>query len=78
MNFYVYKRGDPTTWPKPDCLVFVYDEAALVKYRDVYMNLCKFDEDGFFIPKQGESWIYDPEQCFYIYIEINNKEICLR
>ena len=78
MNFYVYKRDDPTTWPRPDCLLLLYDDTTWAKYRNVYIEVCRFDEDGFFIPRNSDAWIYDPEECFYVYLEINNKSICVK
>ena len=59
MNWRVFKRDDPNTWPEIDCKFLVcydYDQLAVCEWDKTLK--CFYDENGF-----AEYW-----ECYYSYI----------
>lgn len=65
MNWHLYKRDDPNTYPQIDCPMVVYKEYSEDTTTIVVCTwdqaLCKFYEDS-------DSHYYNFDECYYAYI----------
>ena len=63
MNWKLYKKDDPDTWPQIDCPILVYDEY----WCD--FHICKWNNEinKFFEPKN--KLLHYWKECYYAYID---------
>lgn len=62
MNWHLYRKDDPNSWPKIDCPILVYDEI----WCDFY--ICKWNNEICrFVELKGKILHYWKE-CYYAYI----------
>lgn len=63
MNWHLYKKDDPNTWPEIDCPILVYDETWCEFY------ICKWNSElGRFVEPKGKI-LHCWTECYYQYIE---------
>ena len=62
MVWHIYKKDDPSTWPKMDCPILIYDEVWCE------FHICKWNHiiSKFFEPK--EHLLHHWKECYYQYI----------
>jgi hypothetical protein len=62
MNWHVYKKDDPSTWPEIDCPMLIYNEVWCE------FHICKWNNiiNRFFEPK--EKLLHTWKECYYKYI----------
>ena len=64
MNWLLYKRDDPNTWPKIDCpmVVCFYDPNGIMS-----LDICKWNKDqNWFVREEGCDFFI--KECYYTYI----------
>ena len=62
MEWHLYKKDDPSTWPEIDCPILVYDESLY----DFY--ICKWDPSLSKFVEPKENIIHYWSECYYQYI----------
>lgn len=62
MEWYLYKKDDPSTWPEIDCPILVYDESLY----DFY--ICKWNPSLSKFVEPKENIIHYWSECYYQYI----------
>ena len=66
MNWYLYKKDDPNTWPQIDCPMIVYYPYKQYHDSEEIIFKCKWDSDRkqFYTPKK---W-WDEKELYYAYV----------
>lgn len=64
MNWKLYKKDDPSTWPKIDCPILVYEGR--------YLDMCTWDRKcNLFVPNNRKMamFYFGISECYYQYID---------
>ena len=62
MNWHLYRKDDPNTWPKIDCPIVVYDDT----YCDFY--ICKWNNEFKKFVEPEKKIVHYWKECYYGYI----------
>lgn len=62
MNWKLYRKDDPNTWPEIDCAMVVYDDA----YCDFY--ICKWNNEFKKFVEPEKKIVHYWKECYYKYI----------
>lgn len=62
MNWHVYRKDDPNTWPEIDCPILVYDEVWCEFY------ICKWNNDLNRFIEPNKKLLHYWKECYYMYI----------
>lgn len=60
MNYHVFNKDNPSTWPKFNCPILVF------KPNNNYPCIYQWDNNNDFFINHNE--VYEPDKCFYKYI----------
>ena len=72
MNWKLYRKDDPNTWPEIDCPILVYDEV----WCDFY--ICKWNNELNRFVEPGRKILHYWKECYYQYIGYvpNGYKVC--
>lgn len=72
MNWHLYKKDDPNTWPEIDCPMLVYDD----EIDELY--ICKWNNDLNKFVDKNKKVIHHWKECYYQYIGYvpNGYKVC--